>query len=93
MGNDTITGGNGVDDLHGEDGNDSLLGGANNDTLNGDDGNDTLDGGTGADVMIGGQGNDLYKVDDIGDTIGELSGIDTVEVTISGHDLHHGDRH
>ena len=84
LGNDTLIGGNGVDDLHGNQGNDTLLGGANIDTLNGDEGNDILDGGLGDDTMNGGDGNDLYKVDSLGDTVVDLSGIDTAEVTANG---------
>ena len=35
-------------------------------------------------MMSGSDGDDLYKVDSLGDVIVELSGIDTVEVTVNG---------
>ena len=85
FGNDTLIGGNGADELHGDNNNDTLFGGADNDQLFGDDGNDILDGGLGDDTMEGGQGNDLYKVDSLGDTVGDFGGgIDTIEVTANG---------
>ena len=42
--------------------------------ITGNSGNNTLDGGAGADTMTGGLGNDTYVVDDVGDTVTELSG-------------------
>ena len=55
----TMTGGNGNDQLSGLGGNDQLLGGNGNDTLSGGTGVDTLTGGTGDDVLNGGSGNDV----------------------------------
>jgi len=72
--NDTLDGSIGADTLFGGNGNDSLNGGNDNDTLNGGAGDDTLNGGTGADDMTGGGGNDTFYVDDLGDTVSELSG-------------------
>ena len=81
-GDDTATGADGTDTLDGGIGNDSLDGGADADSLLGGDGNDTLDGGLGADVMDGGKGNDRYVVDDPGDVIVDLRGLDTVVASL-----------
>jgi Ca2+-binding RTX toxin-like protein len=86
---DSITGGNGMDFVHGLDGNDTISGGAGNDSLHGDAGNDKLsgnagddflDGGVGADTMIGSAGNDIYVVDQAGDVVTEVAneGLDGV---------------
>jgi hypothetical protein len=58
----------------------SLSGVAGNDTLIEFAGNDTLNGGTDADSMVGGLDNDYYLVDNLSDSILELSsqGIDSV---------------
>lgn len=78
-----LSGGNGMDQLSGNDGNDSLNGGAGQDKLLGGNGNDTLNGGAGVDNMNGGLGNDTYYVDVAGDVVTESNdavngGIDTV---------------
>jgi Ca2+-binding RTX toxin-like protein len=58
---DTITGGNGDDNIFGLAGDDYLIGGAGKDTLNGGDGDDLLRDDLGDDYLIGGKGNDdLY---------------------------------
>jgi Ca2+-binding RTX toxin-like protein len=76
-GDDSITGGNGNDELLGELGNDTITGGAGNDRLIGDRGNDLLTGGNdddvffpgvGADSIDGGAGNDLLNIYNSGDT-------------------------
>ena len=48
-------------------------------------GNNILDGGIGADALAGGGGNDTYVIDNIGDTITELSGAgtDTVQTVLN----------
>jgi Ca2+-binding RTX toxin-like protein len=51
-GNDTITGGAGPDDIHGEAGNDVVQAGAGNDQVWGDLGDDRLDGGAGTDMLM-----------------------------------------
>jgi Ca2+-binding RTX toxin-like protein len=78
--------GNDLDNvLTANNGGDHLYGGAGADTLIGGMGADYLDGGLGADKMAGGAGNDLYIVDNIGDTVIELSGegVDTVMSSVN----------
>jgi 5'-nucleotidase len=53
LGNDTITGGNGVDELFGGPGDDTISGDNGNDLVVGNFGNDTLSGGNGDDVLDG----------------------------------------
>jgi Ca2+-binding RTX toxin-like protein len=55
---DTVEGGNGNDQLFGNEGSDIINGGAGNDILNGNDGDDTLNGGADNDTLSGGAGND-----------------------------------
>jgi Ca2+-binding RTX toxin-like protein len=73
-GNDQLIGNAAANSLRGWSGNDTLLGGAGDDTLVGGSGNDRLDGGRGADTMIGGFGDDQYYVDNVNDSVVELSG-------------------
>jgi Ca2+-binding RTX toxin-like protein len=47
-------------------------------SITGNLGNNVINGGAGADAMAGGAGNDTYVVDNIGDTITELSGANDV---------------
>jgi microcystin-dependent protein len=63
--------------------NQSLTGNAGANTITGSSGNDMLDGSIGADSLNGGAGNDTYIVDDIGDSITDVSGTDTVQSGIT----------
>lgn len=65
--------------------NNTITGNSGDNTLTGDAGNDFLIGGLGADTMIGGVGADLYRVDNVGDVVTELSneGSDIVQSSIS----------
>jgi len=58
-GNDSITGGDGKDQLCGGTGNDKLLGRNNVNELNGGPGNDDITGGTDIDYMFGAEGDDI----------------------------------
>jgi Ca2+-binding RTX toxin-like protein len=58
VGNDTYTGGSGIDIVFGGDGNDRIDGGAGFDFLVGGNGDDTVDGMTDDDVVFGGPGDD-----------------------------------
>ncbi|HEX6667703.1 MAG TPA: calcium-binding protein [Solirubrobacterales bacterium] len=62
-GNDTVTGGDGVDIQNGEAGNDTLTGGPGIDTADGGDGGDTMvwNNGDGSDTDTGGLGNDTVR--------------------------------
>ena len=73
-GADTLSGGDGPNQIDGLGGNDVLNGGNGIDQLTGGEGNDTLNGGGGTDTMIGGQGNDTYIFDSAGDIATEASG-------------------
>ncbi len=71
--------------LLGLEGDDNLTGGSGADILQGGAGNDLLDGGAGADTLTGGTGDDIYRVNHIGDVIGETAnaGSDTVHASIN----------
>lgn len=60
-GNDTLTGGAGIDILDGGSGHDRLVGLDGVDSLSGGSGNDTLAGGNGADLLDGDSGHDLME--------------------------------
>ena len=61
----------------------NVIGSAFNDTLSGNTGANVIDGGAGADTMSGGSGDDTYIVDNVGDVIVEVSGVDTVRSSVS----------
>ena len=63
--------------------NDTLNGAAGSDKLEGAAGDDVLNGGAGRDTLDGGVGNDTYYVDDSGDQVIDVAGIDTVITTVS----------
>jgi len=60
-----------------------LIGNIAANILSGGDGNDMLNGGAGADSMNGGSGNDVYFVDNIGDKISDIDGIDTINSSVT----------
>lgn len=75
----TMTGGNGNDQLSGLGGNDQLLGGNGNDSLNGGDGNDNLQGGNGNDTLSGGTGVDTLTGGTGDDVLNGGSGNDVMD--------------
>ncbi len=91
VGNDTIAGtsgrnqlfggGNGDDSISGLDDRDTIYGGTGNDWLSGGADNDTVYGGTGNDYVWGGTGNDLLFGGDGNDTI-DIAGV------VGGSDIH-----
>jgi Ca2+-binding RTX toxin-like protein len=87
--NNYIYGAGGSDTLYGNDGYDSLTGNGGDDFLYGGSGGDVLSGGAGADYMEGNGDNDVYLVDNVGDTVVELSGegIDEVYSFLSSYTL------
>jgi Ca2+-binding RTX toxin-like protein len=86
-GNDSLIGTDEFDFIRGLAGDDTLGGQGGNDTLEGGLGNDYLNGGDGNDQLLGGSGNDIYVVDNIGDSVSELSVIitefDTVQSSVT----------
>jgi len=98
---DTLTGGDGVDNMHGLEGNDTLVAGGGADVLAGDGGNDTLRGGIGnddlddaggTDLLDGGRGDDRIVAFDnvfpIGtDTIKGRRGNDTIFANDGSKDI------
>jgi hypothetical protein len=76
------SGGEGADDLEGENLDDTLGGGGGDDLLDGNEGADTLRGDAGDDSLFGNEG---------GDTLEGLSGADTLDGGSSGDTLRGGD--
>ncbi|QKE65639.1 calcium-binding protein [Aquipseudomonas campi] len=61
----------------------NLTGNDANNQLKGNLANNIIDGGAGADSMDGGEGNDTYIVDNVGDTITDSLGTDTVKTQLA----------
>jgi serralysin len=85
---DFVSAGAGTDLIRGQRGADYLNGGGGVDTIEGGVGDDTLVGGSGNDSLVGGDGDDTYLIDSqsdiiIEDSILAVSGIDTVETSLS----------
>ena len=89
-GNDTLRGGNGEDEIHGNDGDDDLNGGSGDDALFGDQGNDKLSGGTGHDAMSGGSGDDKLRGETGNDVIFGNDGADFLDGGSGNDDLSGG---
>jgi Ca2+-binding RTX toxin-like protein len=83
-GRDTLTGGDGDDDLEGGDGPDTLIGGDGDDDLEGGDDDDTLIGGDGDDYIEGGDGDDILRGGAGGDFLIGGAGDDTLDGTGEG---------
>jgi len=91
--------GDGAMTVIGTSGDDVIYAGLGNKTINGGDGNDliiirdkgsaaaadiiTIDGGAGADMMLGGRGSETYIVDNVGDAIQDIAGMDQVLSSVS----------
>ncbi len=77
-GNDSLTGGDGVDIFTGGPGDDKLIGGKGDDILSGDGDNDRIDGGIGMDTLNGGNGNDTLTGGPGADTMNGDDGNDSL---------------
>ena len=71
-GNDTLSGGDGVEHFDGGPGNDKLSTAGGDDTLLGGDGNDVLEGKAGRDHLEGGAGDDTLRPDGYEDASGDF---------------------
>ncbi|HEX9093746.1 MAG TPA: calcium-binding protein [Coriobacteriia bacterium] len=80
LGNDTLSGGAGADELHGEEGNDNISGLGGIDVLDGGEGNDSINGGPGNETQLGGAGDDtfVWNPGDGSDTLVGGAGRDTM---------------
>jgi Ca2+-binding RTX toxin-like protein len=80
LGNDTLIGGAGADELHGDEGNDSISGLGGVDVLDGGDGDDSINGGPGNETLVGGAGDDtfVWNPGDGSDTLVGGTGRDTM---------------
>jgi VCBS repeat-containing protein len=69
----------------GNSGGNVLVGNDQANRLEGLSGDDLIDGGLAADIMVGGEGNDTYIVDNVNDSVVEVSGqgVDTVRARVS----------
>jgi Ca2+-binding RTX toxin-like protein len=75
---DTVTGGEGADDLDGGPGNDVIVGGVGSDSIEGGLGRDVLVGGDGIDSLFGEEGNDLLFGGKDGDHLDGGNGNDRI---------------
>jgi Ca2+-binding RTX toxin-like protein len=90
IGNDTLIGGGGGDDLTGGSGNDFLYGMGGADVLNGNTGDDKLVGGAGDDTLLGDIGNDQLEGEAGNDTISGHGGIDVLNGGVGDDKLYGG---
>ena len=84
---ETITGWDGIDNIHGLAGDDTLNGLEGNDQLFGDAGHDTLNGGEGHDTLIGADGNDRLDGGAGNDTLDGGDGDDILDGSIGSDTL------
>ena len=98
-GDDTLTGGAGIDKIHGNDGSDTLYGGGAHDYLDGGAGDDTLYGGAdsdtldaraGDDILYGGSGDDTLAGNADNDTLYGGTGNDALYGGAGGDSLYGG---
>jgi Ca2+-binding RTX toxin-like protein len=75
MGDDRLSGVDGIDTLSGGGGNDSLTGGNGGDTLLGGYGSDRLNGGKGSDKLTGGEGKDHFVFNSV---LSTATNLDTI---------------
>jgi Ca2+-binding RTX toxin-like protein len=78
----TLTGA-GDFDATGDGGANVLIGNSGDNVLSGLGGKDTLDGGAGSDTLKGGADGDIYVIDDAGDQVTDLGGVDLIRSYIS----------
>jgi len=87
VGDNTLSGLGGIDELYGSDGDDTLLGGGGTDRLEGGAGRDTISGGNGDDLVVGGANKDTLTGGDGSDTfffgVGEVgAGASSADIVI-----------
>ncbi|TDL90485.1 calcium-binding protein [Meridianimarinicoccus aquatilis] len=90
-GNDTLRGGEGNDEIHGNEGDDDLNGGSGDDSLYGDQGNDIVAGANGDDAIFGGAGNDKLRGEAGNDAISGGFGQDYLDGGTGNDTLNGGD--
>jgi Ca2+-binding RTX toxin-like protein len=87
VGDNTLSGLGGIDELYGSDGDDTLLGGGGTDRLEGGAGRDTISGSNGDDLVVGGANKDTLTGGDGSDTfffgVGEVgAGASSADIVI-----------
>ena len=80
IGNDELTGTDGINIINGGAGHDKISGLGGSDTLNGGDDSDQIYGGAGLDILIGGNGNDYIE-----------GGVGIDQINGGGQDMNGGD--